>query len=152
MTSNLDVVKKYIDSGWANPPSSVIEANEKYLADDFKSFEKDGSVQANKEAYIGLSRLLLGSFTNFKWVLSGLRQMGDSVIMSGHFEGKHTKDLDLSAMGLGVIPPSGKMIVWPEASVEVIVQGDKIISQKAYAGASGIDAFLEPLGVKLPAA
>lgn len=65
-----------------------------------------------------MGQMLFTAFKDFNWVRSDLRQEGDSVIMSGHFEGTHTGDLDLSAMGAGVIPASGKMIVWPETSVE----------------------------------
>jgi hypothetical protein len=44
-------------------------------------------------------------------VLKGLREESDFVIMSGHFEGTHTSDLDLSAMDIGIIPASVKKIV-----------------------------------------
>jgi predicted ester cyclase len=99
-----------------------------------------------------MSTLLFSAFTDFKWVLTGLREEGDSVIMSGHFEGKHTGDLDLSSMGMGVIPASGKMIGWPQASVEFKFEGDKVVSERPYGDTSGIEAFFEPLGVKLPTA
>jgi predicted ester cyclase len=152
MSSKLNLVRTWIDAAWANPPSSVIEANQAYLSDDFQSLDKDGSVVMNKEAYLGMAHLLLSAFTGMKWVNSGLRQEGDSVIMTGHFEGKHTGDVDLSALGVGVVPASGKMIVWPEASVEYKVEGDKIMSEKAYGGASGLAEMLAPFGVKLPSA
>jgi predicted ester cyclase len=150
MTSKVDVVRRYIEAGYTNPPASIIETSKKYLSDDYQSLDKDGNVVMNKEAYIGMSKMLLSAFSDFKWMLKDLRQEGDSVIMSGHFEGAHTSDLDLSAMGMGVIPTSGKKIVWPEAIVEWKVEGDKILSQKPYGGASGLEAFLAPLGVKLP--
>lgn len=44
------------------------------------------------------------------------------------------------------------MIVWPEASVEYKVEDGKIVRGKAYGGASGIEAMLAPLGIKLPSA
>ena len=70
------------------------------------------------------------------------------MIVSGHFEGTHTGDLDLSAMGMGVIPASGKKIVWPEASNEFKVDGDQIVSIKPYGDSGGMEAFLAALGVK----
>lgn len=152
MSSKLDLVRNWIDSAWSKPPSSVIEANEAYLAEDFQSLDKAGKATMNKQQYIGVAQLFLSAFTDFKWVASDFRLDGDSVIMSGHFEGRHTGDLDLSAVGVGVVPSSGKMIVWPEASVEYMVEGDKVISEKPYAGASGIEELLAPLGVKLPSA
>ena len=104
----------------------------------------------NKEAYIGMGQMLFTAFKDFNWVRSDLRQKGDSVIMSGHFEGTHTGDLDLSAMGAGVIPASGKMIVWPETSVEYQLEGDKILIEEPYGDARGVEDFLEVLGVKTP--
>ncbi len=80
----------------------------------------------DKQAYIGTAHQFVSAFTDFKWVLSDLREEGGSVIMSGHFEGKHTGDFDLSALGLGVIPASGKMIVWPEAIVSACHHFDPI--------------------------
>ena len=50
MRSKLDVVRTFIDAAWSNPPASVMEANETYLSDDFKSLDKDGNTQMNKEA------------------------------------------------------------------------------------------------------
>lgn len=152
MSSKLDVVRTFIDAAWTNPPSSVLEANETYLADDFQSLDKDGNTQMNKEAYIGMAHLFASAFKDIKWVRSDLRQEGDSVIMSGHFEGRHTGDFDLSAMGAGIIPASGKMIIWPEASLEYKVEGNKIISEKPYGDFNGMDALLAPLGVILPSA
>ena len=112
--------------------------------------DEDGTVRLNKEAYIGMAQLLLSGFTNIKWVRSGIRQEGDRVIMTGHFEGKTTGDLDLTSLGAGIIPASGKMIVWPEASLAYKVEGEKIVKEITYGEGSGVDALLEPLGVKLP--
>ena len=152
MSSKLEFVRTYIEAAWSNPPASILEAIETYLSDDFQSLDKDGNAVMNKEAYIGMGQLMYAAFEGFKWVLSDFRQEGDNVIMSGHFEGTHTGDFDLSAMGMGVIPASGKMIVWPEASVEYKVEGDKIVSEKPYGDSGGMESILAPLGVTLPAA
>ena len=118
MTSNIDLVKEFIEKGWSNPPASVIEANMTYLSDDFGSLDKNGNVQMDKAARIGMVQMLMVAFKDMRWVLKDLRAEGDSVIMTGHFQGTHTGEVDLSAMGIGVVPASGKWIVWPETSVE----------------------------------
>jgi hypothetical protein len=92
------------------------------------------------------------TLTTFKAVYSDLREEGDSVIVSYHFEGTHTGDFDLSAIGLGVIPASGKKIIWPEASSYFKIEGDKIVSIKPYGDSGGMESFLAPLGVTLPSA
>lgn len=83
---------------------------------------------------------------------SEFNEEGDFVIMTGHFEGTHKADLDLSAIGAGVIPASGKKIVWPEVSVKITVEGDQIVREEAYGEGGGMEAFLAPLGVELPLA
>lgn len=152
MTRKLEVVRTYLETAWANPPSSLLEVSTATLSDDFQSVDEDGNAVMNKEAYIGMGQLFFASFEDFKWVLGELREVDDGVLMSGHFEGTHTGDLDLSAMGAGVIPASGKKIVWDDATVKWVVQGDKIVRQEPYSGASGIEAFLAPLGVTPPSA
>jgi predicted ester cyclase len=152
MGKNLDIYREYYDAAWTNPPSSLFEANERYLADDFQSLDKDGNVEMNKEAYLGMVRLLFSSFSDFKAVISDMHEEGDSVIVSSRFEGTHAGDLDLSAMGMGVIPASGKRIVWPEASTTWKFKGDQILSIQANDDAGGAGAFLAALGVTPPSA
>jgi predicted ester cyclase len=145
MTNKLDVVKAYNDT-------EDLNASRAYLSDDFQSVDKDGKVVMNKEAYIGMGHMLLASLPDFRFVRSDLRQEGDYVIMTGHFQGTHKADLDLSAMGLGVIPASGKEIVWPEVSVKFTVEGGKIVREEPYGELDGMKAFLMGLGVELPSA
>ena len=99
-----------------------------------------------------MGTMLFSAFPDFKWVTKELRAEGDdTVVNKGHFEGTHTSDLDLSAMGLGVVKASGKKIVWPDATVVFKVRGDKIVSVQNTTD-DGIASFLAPLGVKLPSA
>ena len=142
MSSKVDVVKRFLDEGWANPPSSLVEAGMNTYSDDFQYLDKDGNVVTDKAGYIGMSQMMFGAFNDFHWVLKELREEDGGVIMTGHFEGIHTGDLDLSAMGAGVFPASGKKVVWPEASVKYELSGDKIVSMAEYGGEAGIEAFV----------
>ena len=147
MTSKLDVVK-----AWTDVPSGDLEAEAAYLSDGFQFVDQGGNVVMNKEAWVGMGQLLLASFENWDYVVTDLRQEGDFVIMTGHFQGKHTADLDLSAMGMGVIPASGKEFVWPDESTKVMVEGDKIVRLEPYGDSGGMETFLAGLGVELPSA
>jgi predicted ester cyclase len=152
MSKALDVYKKFYDESWSNPPESQMEAGMKYYSEDFKNLNKDGSVQGDKEAYIGMGAMLYSAFPDLKWVEKELRAEGDdTVVNKGHFEGTHSGDLDLSAMGLGIVPASGKKIVWPDATVVFKVRGDKIVSVQNTTD-DGVASFLAALGVKLPSA
>ena len=148
MNSKKDVINAWVEESWRNPPASIKEAGEKYFSDDFQNVDKDGNVVGNKDAYIGLGLACTTSFTGFKAVISDLQEVSDGVIVTNHFEGTHTSDFDLSAMGLGVIPPSGKKIVWADAKSKFTVEGDKITGIQEISG--GLEWFLAPLGVKLP--
>ncbi|MFN2136256.1 MAG: nuclear transport factor 2 family protein [Candidatus Promineifilaceae bacterium] len=150
MTSHLDTYRAYYDASRANPPQSIIEANKRYLADDFQSVDKEGNVQMDKAAYMGMTQLLFGAFDDFDAVVSDYHEEGDNVIVSSHFEGTQTGDLDLSAWGLGSIPSSGKRIVWPETSTRWSFRGDKITRIQENDDAGGLDKFLAALGMQAP--
>jgi hypothetical protein len=45
-------------------------------------------------------------------------------------------------MGMGVIPASGKKIMWPQMSVSYLVEGDKIVKEIPYGDVSGFEDFL----------
>ena len=120
MTSKLDVVK-----AWLAQPISDNEARMAYIAEDFQNVDYD-------------------------YKASEVREEGDAVIMTGHFEGTHTADIDLSLLGAGVVPASGKKIVWPEWSTKITVGQAKITRMEPYGEGGGMEAFLAPLGVKPP--
>ena len=151
MTSKVNLYKEYFDAAWANPPSSFVEASKTYLSEDFQSLDKDGNVEQNRETYIGASQLMATAFTDFKFVYSDMHEEEDDVIVIGQFEGVHTEDLDLSALGLGVIPASGKKFVVPSGN-KFKIEGDKIVSREDYGDYGGSAAFLAALGVMPPTA
>ena len=146
--NKVDVIKAWQTAAWANPPASTMEANQKYLSDDYKSLDRNGNVIMDKKMMLGMTQLLFSAFKDFKAVVNELREEGDGVLMKFQWEGTQTGDFDLSAMGLGVVPASGKRIVWPEASTKFLVEGDQVVGEKEISG--GMEWFLTPLGVKMP--
>ncbi len=146
MGSNLDLVKE-----WQSLPLADIEGRNAYLSNDFKSYDGDGNVMMTRESLPGMVQLFMGSFTDWRYILTNLREEGDAVIMRGHFEGRFTSDLDLSAMGMGVIPASGKDVVWDEADQKVTVIGGKVAMEEPYGHDGGFGPFLAALGVTPPA-
>ncbi len=150
MTSKVDVVRNWHKESWANPPASITEASTKYFSDDYQGLDKDGNVISDKAANIGMSQLMMKAFEDFKGVIHDLREEDGSVIMTFHWEGTHTGDFDLSAMGMGVIPASGKRFVTPKSKSRVMVEGDKIVGIQPISG--GFESLLAAIGVTLPAA
>ena len=152
MGKNLEIYKAHQKMELTNPPASIFEANEKYLSDDFQILDKEGNMQMNREAYLGMGSLLYDSFPDFNNVVRDAREEGDSVMVRSHFEGTFTGDLDLSAMGMGVIPASGKKIVWPEAATEWKFTEDQIASIQSKDENGGLGPFLAAIGVTMPGA
>jgi len=151
MTGKLDLYKAYYDASWTNPPASFVEAGMQYLADDFRQIDADGKVTGDRAAWIGMGQMLMAAFSDIKSVISDMQEVEDGVIVTNHFEGTHTGDLDLSMLGAGVVKASGKYIVWSETTNKFMIEGDKITGIKTIAG-GGTAKFLETLGVKMPSA
>ena len=152
MGKNLDTYNAYFEASWADPPASSLEAVKKYFSPDFQSLDVDGNAQMTKESYLGFLSFLQASIPDMGVVIHDVREEGDSVLLRSHFEGTFAGDLDLSAMGMGVIPASGKKIVWPEATTKWKFDGDQIASIQAADDNGGVGPFLAALGVTPPGA
>jgi hypothetical protein len=131
-------------------PGSDIDAVANLLSDDFENLDQDGNVALSKEGFLNFARMIRRAFTDHGFVTNELLEYGDCVIITGHNEGVHTADLDLSAMGLGILPASGKKILWPEVSSKLTIVGDKVKRLEPHAGPAGLKAFLSALGIELP--
>ena len=144
--------KMKVAKAWkaAFAPDGDIDAIANLLSDDFQNLDQDGNVALTKEGFLNLARMMKVSFTHVGFVVSELYEEGDYIIIRGHNEGVHTADLDLSAMGLGILPASGKKIVWPEVSSKLTIVGNKVKRLEPYAGPAGLKAFLSALGIELP--
>lgn len=144
MSSKTELIKKWHTESWANPPASISEASEKYLSEDYKGYDTNGNVISDKETYIKSGLMLYKAFSGFKGILHNVTDDGESVIMTFHFEGTHTGDLDLSSMGLGVIPASGKKFVTAESKTRFVIKDDLIVSSYPISG--GFESLLVEIG------
>jgi len=153
MSRNVDYIRAYFDEVWASgsTPGAAMEWAETHLSEDFQFLDKDGNATMDRAAYIGFGQLLLASFNDMKFLYSDLREEGEDVKVYSHWKGTFTGDLDLSALGMGVIPASGKKIVWPESMSKWKIEGEKVVSIQDFS-TGGVAEFLAPLGVKLPSA
>lgn len=94
---------------------------------------------------MGMVYLMYASLPDMDAFISKLWEEGDDVFMTYHFEGTFQNDLDLSAMGAGVIPASGKKIVWPEDTIKLTIEGDKVRRIEPYGDIGSVADFLAPL-------
>ena len=102
MTSKLEVVQEWLDAA-----ADDYDAAYEYFADDFQWVQTDGVVM-DRAAYLGMANLLRSALPDLEHVVGEVREEDGSVLLISHFEGTHENDLDLSAMGMGVFPASGK--------------------------------------------
>jgi hypothetical protein len=150
MSSKTDIVRMWHEKAWSYPPASIIESNEMYLSESYQSFDKEGNFMGNKAMMTASGQLLTKAFDGFKSVLHDLKEEEDgSVTMSFHFEGTHTSDLDLSAMGMGVFPASGKSVKTPVSKTKFFVEGGQIVRSQAISG--GFALVLAAIGALPPA-
>jgi hypothetical protein len=149
MNSKMEVANMWAEV-FAPDAGGDIDAIANLLSDDFQNLDQDGNVALTKQGFLNLGRMMHAAFTDYGFVVSKLSEEGDYVIITGHNEGVHTADLDLTAMGFGILPASNKKIVWPEASAKLTIAGDKVKRLEPHAGAAGLKAFLSALGIELP--
>ena len=139
MSSNMQVVQEWLDAA-----AHDFDAAYGYFADDFQWVQADGVVM-DRDAYIGMANMLRSAIPDLSHVVGEVREESGTITMVSHFEGTHKNDLDLSALGMGVFPASGRKIVFPEGITRLSVKGDKITSLEQVPGSRGIDDFYAAL-------
>lgn len=142
--SRIDVAKSVLD--WSNPRL------EDYYTDDFQMVNADGSPPMDRDATLTMSRLMQSAMPDIQTVIEDIREDGDDVLLTSHWEGTLTNDFDLSALGIGVVPATGKLVVFPTSTIRISFEGDRL--SQVYNAATGPDAgtagFLKALGVEMP--
>jgi len=79
------------------------------LADDFIFVNPNSPIpELSREEWIGMSQMLANAFSDLTYNFEILEEKGPQVWVAVEFEGTHDGDLDLTPMGGGVVPPSGK--------------------------------------------
>jgi hypothetical protein len=118
-----------------------------YYTDDFQFTNELGDPPNDKNTVLMMGELMQSALPDISTVIEDYREEGDSVVLTSHWEGTFSNDFDLSAMGLGVIPATGKAIVFPTSTVRITFDGDKIcaLHDPATGPESGMAGFLKAL-------
>jgi hypothetical protein len=93
--------------------------------------------------------MMKSAFPDISTVIEEIREEGDEVVVTSHLGGTFANDLDLSALGLGVIHATGKAVVFPTSTVRIGFDGDKIakLHDPSTGPDAGLPGFLKVLGV-----
>jgi hypothetical protein len=59
-------------------------------------------------------------------VIDEIQEEGDGVVLTSHYAVTFTSDFNLSAMGAGVLPTTGRAVVFSPNTVRVRFGGDRI--------------------------
>ena len=102
-------------------------------------------------AWMGMSAGLKAAFPDLNYQFKIESVDGNTAHISAQLKGTHKGTLDLSAMGMGVIPATNKSFAATLEHGEASVQDDKVKTwtMRQTEGA-GLMAILGQLGVKLP--
>jgi predicted ester cyclase len=114
----LEIVRKAWDASDPNRHS--------YLADDFQWTDELGSPAMDRASWIGMGNLMEAAIPDLQFFIEDLREDGDDVLVSTRFRGTFTNDFDLSAVGMGVVPATGKAVDIGPNLARVSFEGDKI--------------------------
>jgi len=130
--------------------SKDLDSAATYFSDDFQ-FSGPVPEPMDGKKWIALLKTLNTAFPDMDYNIRTLGVEGDMVRMTNKLTGTHTVDLDLSAMGMGIIPATGKSISLPEESGEATVKNNKITSVHVDSGKDGgLMGILKQLGVAPP--
>jgi predicted ester cyclase len=124
-----------------------------WLADNFTFYDPFGRGEPmSADEWLGANASLFQAFPDFRFNFDIVEEEGDQVWVSTFMEGTHTGDWDLSFMGVGVVPATGRTVSTGESvtlgivndegkieSFEVVEQGED----------AGMGAVLQQLGIEM---
>jgi hypothetical protein len=139
----IELVRKVND--WSEP------LRKDYYTDDFQLTNAQGAPPSDTEATLAMGQLMQSAMPDISTVIEDIREDGDDVVLTSHWEGTFVNDFDLSAMGLGVAPATGKAVVFPTSTIRISFDGDKIsrIHDPATDPDAGVAGFFKALGVEM---
>jgi hypothetical protein len=119
-----------------------------YLSDDFQWTDELGNPPMDKGSFRAMAQPLQSAVPDLSIVIEDIREDGDDVVVTSHYVGTFTNDLDLSAVGMGIVPATGKALVLPSQRDRVSFDGDKIseIHNLETGPDAGMAGFIKALG------
>jgi predicted ester cyclase len=96
-----------------------------------------------------MGEILRASFPDMSFEVEELRQDGEDVVVKGRFVGTFENDFDMSDMNMGVIPATGKKIIFPYDTSRVSFDADnKIVAHHNLDTGpdAGMAGFMKALG------
>jgi hypothetical protein len=122
-----------------------------YLADDFRFYSSTFPDGIDVYGWMGLLGAWRAGAPDMRFNLRLVEMEGDSARVTSRITGTHTGDLDLTPMGLGVIPPTGSAFTGGEEESEGVVENGRIKWIRVFdSPETGFASVLGQLGVRMP--
>jgi predicted ester cyclase len=120
------------------------------LADDFQ-FSGPVPEPMDRDQFLGLMELMGQAFPDIQFNTRLVDINRNVVRFTNQLAGTHTGNLDLSFMGLGVIPPTGRPFSMAREDGETVIENGYVVSTHIYpTEGAGLMAILDQLGIKVP--
>jgi hypothetical protein len=104
-----------------------------------------------RDQFLGLMELMWKAFPDIQFNSQLVNIKGNVIRFTNQLAGTHTGDLDLSAMGMGVIPATGRSFSMAREDGESVIADGYIISTHVQpTEGAGLMAILHQLGVEVP--
>ncbi|MEJ2209549.1 MAG: nuclear transport factor 2 family protein [Anaerolineae bacterium] len=122
-----------------------------YYTEDFQVTNAQGGPPSDRDATLAMGELMQAAMPDIRTVIEDIREEGDDVVLTSHWEGTFVNDFDLSGMGLGIIPATGKAVVFPTSTIRISFEDGRV--SRIHDPATGPDAgpagFFKAIGVEM---
>lgn len=120
-----------------------------YYTEDFELTSAQGDPPMNRDATLAMSGLMQSAMPDIRTVIEDIREDGDDVVLTSHWEGTFVNDFDLSGLGMGVVPATGQVVVFPTSTIQISFEDGKIsrIHNPATGPDVGSAGFFKALGL-----
>jgi predicted ester cyclase len=120
-----ELVKAY----YAALDSGDMDKAEQYLSEEYQLIDFI-SQPMDKNAVFDLLKRFKAALTNLRHSLSNIQAEGNVVKLNVQLSGTNSAQLDLSMMGIGIIPRTRRFIIFPSGNYEFIIKDGKIAEQR----------------------
>ena len=124
----------------------------RYLTDDFQATFADGSPALDKSNWLASGELMESAMPDMLWEFEYVGEDGEDLLINTTMSGTFRNDLDLSGIGLGVIPATGKRVEMEPIPNRVSFDNGKVsrIHDPRTGPDGGLAGILKALGVEAP--
>ncbi len=141
-----DIAEAYVDAFNAGDLDTLADL----MADDFQ-FSGPIPDPMGRDQFLGLMELMWEAFPDLQFNTRLVSIDGNVVHFTNQLVGTHTGDLDLSFVGMGVVPPTGRSISMARENGESHIADGYVISTHVQpTKGAGMMAILQQLGIEIP--